>query len=518
MPYLFEAREFLRKKLINKKVNCVVDYVQPKSDDYPEKVCCTVMLGDTNIAEALISHGLAKAIRYKQDEEKRSSKFDELLSAESRAQKKAIGIHSTKEVTTMKIADVSGDANKAKQFLPSLQRGGKLDAIVEFVSSGSRFRLYLPKDTCLITFVLSGVDCPRPARQAIGNNPAQQAEEFGEEALLLSKSHTFQREVKVEIESVDKAGNFVGQLVSDENQNIGVCLLEAGYASCYRTQTNASYFGVLSAAEQRAKEKKINRWKNFVEVEKVVEETEKNEPQERVESLKTIVITEIGSDLHFYGQHVDSGPKLEQLTNQLRAELASRPPVPGAYSPKVGDTCVAKFSLDDEWYRARVLSVQSSGEVTVLFVDYGNKEKTKATSLAQMPAGFDTLPPQAHEYALAFVQLSSDEDDNEQAVDFFKQEIYSAGEGAEFKVNVEYKTGTLECVSLFDAKKSDIGKKLVAEGFVSVERSRRERRLQKLLSDYHKHLSQAKQAHKNMWRYGDKEQDDSFERGYTQKT
>ena len=47
VPYLFEAREFLRKKLIGKKVTCHVDYVQPKSDDYPEKVCCTVMLGET---------------------------------------------------------------------------------------------------------------------------------------------------------------------------------------------------------------------------------------------------------------------------------------------------------------------------------------------------------------------------------------------------------------------------------------------------------------------------------------
>ena len=47
VPFLFEAREFLRKKLIGKKVNCTVDYIQPKSDEYPEKVCCTVMFGET---------------------------------------------------------------------------------------------------------------------------------------------------------------------------------------------------------------------------------------------------------------------------------------------------------------------------------------------------------------------------------------------------------------------------------------------------------------------------------------
>jgi len=44
IPWLFEAREFLRKKLIGKKVNVTVDYKQPASDKYPEKVCCTVKI------------------------------------------------------------------------------------------------------------------------------------------------------------------------------------------------------------------------------------------------------------------------------------------------------------------------------------------------------------------------------------------------------------------------------------------------------------------------------------------
>jgi staphylococcal nuclease domain-containing protein 1 len=46
IPHLFEAREFLRKKLIGKKVNVVVDYVQPASDKFPEKTCCTVTIGN----------------------------------------------------------------------------------------------------------------------------------------------------------------------------------------------------------------------------------------------------------------------------------------------------------------------------------------------------------------------------------------------------------------------------------------------------------------------------------------
>jgi len=46
VPYLFEAREFLRKKLIGKKVQVKVDYKRPASNDdgknYPERLCATV--------------------------------------------------------------------------------------------------------------------------------------------------------------------------------------------------------------------------------------------------------------------------------------------------------------------------------------------------------------------------------------------------------------------------------------------------------------------------------------------
>lgn len=48
------------------------------------------------------------------------------------------------------------DTQKAKQFLPFLQRAGRSEAVVEYVFSGSRLKLYLPKETCLITFLLAG--------------------------------------------------------------------------------------------------------------------------------------------------------------------------------------------------------------------------------------------------------------------------------------------------------------------------------------------------------------------------
>lgn len=152
-----------------------------------------------------------------------------------------------------------------------------------------------------------------------------------------------------------------------------------------------------------------------------------------------------------------------------------------------------------------------------MFIDYGNTEKLASTRLAQLPAGFDSLPAQAHEFALAFVQPSSDEDDNEAALDAFRAAVAAAGDSAEFTYNVEYKSGTTEFVTLLGPKNVDMGKQLVSDGFTSVDRARKEKRLQKLLAEYLKALAAAKAAHKNMWRYGDKEQDDAAEFGFAKK-
>lgn len=56
----------------------------------------------------------------------------------------------------------------------------------------------------------------------MGNTPASEAEPFGDEALAFTKDRCLQREVSIQAESVDKAGNFIGWLWVN-NTNLSVC-------------------------------------------------------------------------------------------------------------------------------------------------------------------------------------------------------------------------------------------------------------------------------------------------------
>ena len=103
---MFEAREFLRKKLIDKKVNVTIDYIQEARENFPEKTCATVKVGGLNVAEALVLKGLATVVRYRQDDDQRSSHYDDLLAAEMKASKSLKGIHAKKDVPLHRVIEI----------------------------------------------------------------------------------------------------------------------------------------------------------------------------------------------------------------------------------------------------------------------------------------------------------------------------------------------------------------------------------------------------------------------------
>ncbi|KAG1953286.1 staphylococcal nuclease domain-containing protein 1 [Pimephales promelas] len=515
IPYMFEAREFLRKKLIGKKVNVTVDYIRAATSAmetggvpaFPERTCATVTIGGINIAEALVSKGLATVIRYRQDDDQRSSHYDELLAAEARAIKNGKGLHSKKEVPIHRVADISGETQKAKQFLPFLQRAGRSEAVVEYVFSGSRLKLYMPKETCLITFLLAGIECPRGSRNMPGG--MQVAEPYSDEAMLFTKELVLQREVEVEVESMDKAGNFIGWL-HIEGVNLSVALVENALSKVHFTAERSSYYKSLISVEETARQRKEKLWANYEEKPKE-EVAQLTEEKERVAKYRSVYVTEITDGMHFYAQDVETGTKLENLMESMRGEIAAQPPVEGSFAPRRGDFCIAKFA-DGEWYRARIERVENPAKVHVFYIDYGNREILSSTRLAALPPAFSTrtLPPQATEYAFAYIQVPQDDDARTDAVDSLVRDIHNI----QCLLNVEYSGLACPHVTLqFADSKDDVGLGLVKEGLVMVD-VRKEKHLQKMVTEYLNGQESAKSARLNIWRYGDFRDDDAVEFGY----
>lgn len=523
VPWLFEAREFLRKKLIGKSVKCTLDYVSPARDNFPEKFCYTVTVGGSNVAEALVSKGLATVIRYRQDDDQRSSKYDDLMAAEAQATKQQKGVFAKKDIPVHRINDLtsSNESSRIKhQYLPSWQRALRTEAVVEFVASGSRFRIFIPKESCLVTFLLGGITCPRSSRPGMDGKEGTAGDPFGDEAYNFVKDRILQRDVSIHVDTVDKAGTAViGWLWLENNVNLSVALVEEGLATVHFTAEKSEHYRALKGAEDQAKAQKKNIWASWVEPvaeepkaqdgdDDAIEIFEEKAPAERKMKLEKILVTEVTSDFHFYAQHTDSGPKLEQLMTKLRQDFKASPPVSGSFTPKRDDLCAAKFSEDEEWYRAKVIKVEKN-QATIKYIDYGNTETVPFTRLAFLPPAFTSDSAFAQEYVLAWAVLPPDEEDKIEAYKTFAQDVLNRT----LNLNVEFVNNGLSNATLFDpTSKADIGKGLVQDGFILVEK-RPGRRFAKIVNEYKEAEQAARKSHIGIWKYGDISEDNATEFG-----
>jgi len=512
IPFMFEAREFLRKKLIGHQVQVTVDYIQPAREAtpmepaFPEKTCCTIMISGVNVAEALVSKGLATVVRYAAGNDDRSSRYDDLLQAEQKAEKTAKGMHDKKNIPTHRVTDMTGNVVKCKQFLPFLRRAGRMQGLVEFVASGSRFRVFIPRETCIVTFLLGGISCARGGR-VMPSGEVVPAEPFGDECALHVKEMILQREVEIEVENIDKAGNFIGYLFC-EGTNLSVHLVSEGYASMHFTADRSNFANQIKNAEDNAKAAKKRIWTNYTGEEDSAaaeEEETKQLNEDRKVNFTEVLVTEITEEGKIYACNVSDGPALEKMMDNLREEFTTSPPLAGAYNPKKNDLCAAKF-VDDQWYRAKIEKI-GPAEVQVLYIDYGNRASVPKTKLGSLPATFQTPGGYAKPYSLALCSLATDEDMMAQGIQGLKEDLLDKT----VNVNVEYKVGG-EAFVTFHVGDEDVGKGLVEDGLLMVDR-KGGRKMAGLLKQYEDAMARAKKHHLNIWQYGDITQDDAKEFG-----
>lgn len=514
-PYAAEAKEALRRLVIGKKVLVKPEYKRSfAAEGAPpqERTFGTVLFnGEKNVAEALLADGLATVSRHGQADE-RSLSYEALLEAEAAAIAGKKGLHSGSEPQRSAAAtDLTTQAarERAKRYLSALQRHTRVRAVVQFIANGARFKLLIPKENCIINFACAGIRCPKCARRDTG----AEEEPFGNEALSLSRSVCLQRDVEIEVESVDKIGTFLGSLFLPDKRSLSVVLLEQGLASIAGYASEA-----LTAAEATAKAANLKVWEGYsaeqeAEAAALAEQEAAAEMEPVPDASKQVVelnLTEIVDGAHFYAQ-VAGDTAVGVLQEQIAAACRRTGGSDIGWEPKVGAMVCARFTVDDEWYRAKI-SAKNGGEYTVFFIDYGNTDLVDLKRLQPLDPTLSpqAVSPQAVECKLAYLIVSSpdDEADGLEAA----TALGDAAWGKPMLARVEDRAAGVLLITLFDDANQNVNESLVKEGLARVEKKPPKRAAVLVKGLYEKELV-AKTSHIGMWRYGDVEEEEAPEFG-----
>lgn len=283
-PFAFEAKEHVRKMLIGKKVLVVPEYTRTapaESKDQSTRVYASIIFGKINVSDDLLRKGLARVISHRMDED-RSRFYEFYIQSEQDAARRTVGVHDPKAKgsNTRKAVDLTrrrkrggkdkdanddeekvadnSPVNKARQFLNSFQRESNgIEAVVEYCFSSTRFKLYVPRDHCYITFVLAGVRSPQENKEKKTN--------WAQEALDMIRPKVTQHNVKIYVEGLDRGDNFIGNMVFGKH-NIGCDLLKDGYAELMRYSAEKSkYADKIMAAANKGRAAKVRCWQDFEE-------------------------------------------------------------------------------------------------------------------------------------------------------------------------------------------------------------------------------------------------------------
>jgi len=458
-PFSWDAREFVRKRTIGKKVKVTLDYVRPervvdkkpnekdsgrsRQEVIPAKSFYTVEFEGQNIGLALVEHGFATVLPGSGDN--RSPIYDSLFLAQERAQKSKLGLHNTKKQTFIRgpkdltlapHAPNSNNSNnnnnapntkKPNQASLPLSSEKTFSGVVEYVISGNRFKVALGyPENIMVIVVLDGVKAPTLAKTNSVIQDGKEikketpAEPFALEALEFARNLVHQADVKVSFDRQDRTGAFIGYMNKGE-LNVAEQILLEGLGHTVRSKQHENKF---AAAEQSAKEKRKGIWKDWDPVKE--EEERKRIADEREaaraesnnsntttsgvkgESIKRIVhVTEVIDSNKFYCQFIDEGKEVEQLNKMMSLFATMNLDAQEPYAtPERGEVVLAQFSGDGNWYRAQVRTNTDKKNIPVFYGDFGNSETTSVEYIRKLPEqyGIKQLRFQARECGLAYIR------------------------------------------------------------------------------------------------------------------
>jgi len=322
---------------------------------------------------------------------------------------------------------------------------------VEHVASGSRFKLFIPRQNVVIWFALSGVKIPSKTTDAAS------IAVFGDKAKDIVKNWILHRNVEIEVESIG-GDNFFGSLLADSlladgRENVAVKLLQDGLARYITTKIPSRFSEQLAQAVKVAQEAKLNLWEKW-------EEKRPNDRKEFKQESVNVKLTDLTSVSSFWFQRVPDADAdtvaagMAEFNGENAAEVKN-PVEKGVYA--------GLFSHDNAWHRVKVLSRASTdGEYRVLFLDYGNTDTIAIKNLRELPEDLKAIFGCAQKGKLTGVKATrASKPHGALARHELQQKVWEKTVSANLQAKFEGKV----YMTLFDEEGNSVNQYLIEAGF-----------------------------------------------------
>ena len=411
-PYAVECKDRLRTLIIGKMIDVTIHYereIPIRPGENEKRSFGTVSCGkQLDVAETLVSEGLAVAQQHRDDDEK-SPRYDEIRAAEAAAKAAKKNVHKENVIEQYKRTAINDltDPRKAKAYSGSLMRAGNVKAVVDYVFNGSLFKLYVPAENCYIRFTPNYIRCPQPSPSPGSKQPTKGAEPFGDAAKFHARLNVLQRPVEISCTGVTNSGIILGSMYigfGSQRTDYTIELLGAGLASL--DQRKVEYNEVpksLIDAQNIAIANKVGLWS--LEQPKTVDTAVKSN-EKYTEQVLQGRLSEIRSGNHFF-YHLLNDAALSVIDESMAVFTKNNGTAGGPCDAKVGKVVAALFDdgTGKKWYRGKIVDKKgNTGRVDVLFVDYGNVATVPVSTHLRpldMTLGIDRIPPVAREAVLA---------------------------------------------------------------------------------------------------------------------
>jgi len=412
-PWAWQAREFIRKALVGKTINCEFDYCRVMPKDGKKMNFYTIWRHagkdtdtntfDRNLNVEILEHGYATFINPRGDDEV-SKHLDLYSTADKTSKEKKTGINSTKAPALSNFSDlISANKEKKKNYTKFLVGKKGVPCVVEYCFSSTKLKLRIDANNCMIPFSLLGVKSVNKDK-----NSTELHDKIFNSALEYVNINTLQRDATCDIVQADRVGNYFGFLTL-KGKSFATSLLSEGFA-VVNNVSGAKINGMaeFQKAENKAQADKKNIW-NFEALVNSLKDIDGGYVSTKINEKHSDVKVRITDYVDMNNFYVNILPnknltKIEDVLNKYSSGQLKGTKLESPINK--GLMCAARYPVDNNYYRAIITAVLKDDRYEVELIDYGTVEIVNVSNLIKLDGSIAQFEAQGLLCEMAYLKFS----------------------------------------------------------------------------------------------------------------